>query len=71
MSIMAVVMPCRSDKSRHGIIPHGHLCDGRIYLVLVSKCSHLQYIRFLITLTRKGLWDACFPFVQVGRVGTW
>eukprot|EP00798_Chlamydomonas_sp_ICE-L_P003168 gene3168-13181_t len=64
MSIMAVVIPCRSHKSKKGIIPTGHLADGRMYLVLVSKCSHAQYLRFLITLTNHGLEDACLPFVQ-------
>jgi len=65
VSVMAVVTPCRSDKSRKGIIPHGHLSDGRMYLVMVQKCNHLEYLRFLIRLSRKGLTDACYPFVKV------
>ncbi len=65
VSVMAVVTPCRSDKSVSGILPHAHLSDGRIYLVLVSKCSRLDYLRFLIRLSSEGLHDKCFPFVQV------
>lgn len=41
-SIMLIVMPCRSDKTLHGMARHGHLSDGRIKLVLVTKCSPLQ-----------------------------
>ena len=41
-SIMLVVMPCRSDKTRSGMARHAHLADGRLKLVLVSKCSPLQ-----------------------------
>ncbi len=41
-SIMCIVMPCRSDKTKKGMVRYGHLCDGRLKLVLVSKCSPLQ-----------------------------
>ena len=36
-----------------------------MYLVLVSKCSRLSYLRFLITLSTRGLSDRCLPFVRV------
>jgi len=65
ISVMAVVTPCRSDRSKRGIIPHAHLADGRIYLVLVSRCSHVDYLRFLLRLSSHGLEDGCFPFVRV------
>jgi len=32
-------------------VPNGHLSDGRIYLILVSKCNRLDYLRFLIRLS--------------------
>lgn len=41
-SIMLIVMPCRSDKTRSGMARHGHLADGQLKLVLVRKCSPLQ-----------------------------
>ncbi|GAX83936.1 hypothetical protein CEUSTIGMA_g11360.t1 [Chlamydomonas eustigma] len=65
VSVMSVVTPCRSDKSVQGIIPSAHLADGRMYLVLVRKCNHLQYLRFLITLSSRGLYDLCLPYVRV------
>lgn len=65
VSIMCVATTCRSDKTRNGIIPHGHLADGRMHLVLVSSCNHLQYLTFLITLARQGLRPGQFNFVHV------
>jgi ceramide kinase len=51
--------------SPSGIIPSAHLADGRMYLVLVRNCNHLQYLRFLITLSSRGLYDYCLPYVRV------
>ncbi|GLI70536.1 hypothetical protein VaNZ11_015451 [Volvox africanus] len=65
VSVMCIVTPCRSDKSKRGIIPNGHLSDGRMYLVLVSKCSHFDFLRFLLRLSTRGLVDRCLPFVRV------
>ncbi|KAF5838128.1 ATP-NAD kinase-like domain-containing protein [Dunaliella salina] len=65
VSVMAVATPCRSDMTKRGIVPNGHLSDGRIYLILVSKCNRLDYLRFLIRLSSKGLEDNCFPFVKI------
>lgn len=36
-----------------------------MYLVLVSRCSHVSMLRFLIRLSTKGLADRCLPFVRV------
>ena len=38
-------MPCR----------YGHLSDGNIHLVMVRRCSRLQYLRFLLKLSSTGL----------------
>ncbi len=46
-AIMAIVTSCRSDLSPHGLSRNAHLADGRMHLVLVHKCSILQYLRFL------------------------
>ena len=54
-SIMAVVTSCRSDMSSKGLSPHGHLCDGRLHLVLVHASSRLQYLRFLASIPRQGM----------------
>ena len=53
-SVMAIVTPCRSDQSTLGLAPYGHLADGRIQLVLVHKCSVLQYLRFLAAIPQAG-----------------
>lgn len=53
--VMMVIMPCRSDKSAAGVARYGHLSDGNIHLVMVRRCSRLQYLRFLMTLSSKGL----------------
>jgi hypothetical protein len=41
-AVMLIVMPCRSDKTPAGMARFGHLTDGRLKLVLVSKCAPLQ-----------------------------
>ena len=46
-SIMAIVTSCRSDMSPQGLGRHAHLADGWMHLVLVHKCSILQYLKFL------------------------
>ena len=53
-SIMAVVIPCRSDQSTLGLSPYGHLADGRLHLILVRNCSVLQYLRFLASIPQTG-----------------
>ena len=53
-SVMAIVTPCRSDQSTLGLAPYGHLADGRVQLVLVHKCSVLQYLRFLAAIPQAG-----------------
>ncbi|CAL5222892.1 g5321 [Coccomyxa viridis] len=64
-SIMAVVTSCRSDMSSKGLSPHGHLCDGRLHLVLVHASSRLQYLRFLASIPREGVQAGKFPFVEM------
>ena len=56
---MAIVTPCRSDQSTLGLAPFGHLADGRIQLVLVHKCSRLQYLRFLAAIPQAGKLHGC------------
>ncbi|KAK9823899.1 hypothetical protein WJX72_006250 [[Myrmecia] bisecta] len=63
-SIMAVVMPCRSDKSVLGLSPYSHLADGRIVLVLVHDCSILDYLRFLASIPARGIQADRFTYVE-------
>lgn len=52
--IMAVISPCRSDRSTLGLFPYSHLSDGRLHLILVKNCSILQYLRFLASIPLTG-----------------
>ena len=49
--------------------PHryGHRSDGLIHLVMVRKCSRLQYLRFLLTLSSTGERGSR----GIGRPGGW
>jgi ceramide kinase len=62
---MLIVHPCRSDKTRAGMARHAHLADGRIKLVLVARCSPLQYLRFLLAMSRSGCVPGQLPYVRV------
>lgn len=63
-AIMAVVMPCRSDRSDSGLAPFAHMADGIIHLIMVRKCSALQYLRFLASIPRNGVIPEDFPYVE-------
>jgi len=65
--LMCVVSPCRSDKSVHGILPHAHLADGCMWLIMVRQCNHLQYLRFLVALSTSGIAPGQLSFVEVVR----
>lgn len=69
-SLMVVVTPTRSDKSKHGLVPHAHLSDGRLHLVIVRRCTRMQFLRFLLSLTRGGV-DESLSFVDVKEVEAW
>lgn len=69
-SLMIVVTPTRSDKSKHGIVPHAHLSDGRLHLVIVRRCTRWQFFRFLLSLTQGGV-DESLSFVDVKEVEAW
>lgn len=66
-SLMVVVTSTRSDKSKNGILPHAHMSDGRLHLVIVRKCSRVQFLRFLLGLSWRGV-DDSLDFVDVKEV---
>ena len=65
MSIMIIVQPCKSEKTRYGMARHAHLANGVLTLVLVRKCSQLQFLRFLATMSSSGLVKGQLPHVEV------
>ena len=48
LSVNAATMACRCVKSRKGLSPAAHLGNGCSDLIVVSECSRLDYIRFLM-----------------------
>ena len=65
-SIMLMVTPCRSDKTRNGMVRHGHLADGRLTAVLVPWSSGpLGMLRTLSHMARHGLAPGELPGVEV------
>ncbi|KAM4676055.1 ceramide kinase [Discoglossus pictus] len=69
MAINAANMSCACPRSPKGISPAAHLADGTADLILVRKCSRLNFLRHLIRhTTNKDQFD--FGFVDVYRVKT-
>ncbi|OCT87316.1 hypothetical protein XELAEV_18021014mg [Xenopus laevis] len=67
MAINAVSMSCACPRTPKGLSPAAHLADGSADLILVRKCSRLDFLRHLIRHTsNKDQFD--FPFVEVYRV---
>jgi ceramide kinase len=48
LAVNAATMACRCDKARKGLSPAAHLGNGCSDLIVVSECSRLDYIRFLM-----------------------
>lgn len=72
VAVNAFVISCRCDKSPLGPAPSAHLGDGFLDLILVRRCTRMQYLRYLTRLTnrRKERSTLHFhmPFVEVHRV---
>ncbi|KAM4570149.1 ceramide kinase [Odontesthes bonariensis] len=67
IAINAATMSCACPRSPKGLSPSAHLADGTTDLILVRKCSQLDFFRHLLRHTNK---DDQFdhPFVEVHRV---
>lgn len=48
LSINAATMACRCVKTRNGLSPSAHLGNGCSDLIVVSECSRMDYLRFLL-----------------------
>ncbi|XP_055963071.1 ceramide kinase [Sorex fumeus] len=67
LAINATNMSCACPRSSQGLSPSAHLGDGSSDLILIRKCSRLDFLRFLIRLTNHSdQFD--FTFVEVHRV---
>uniref|UniRef100_A0A3Q3VWQ5 DAGKc domain-containing protein n=1 Tax=Mola mola TaxID=94237 RepID=A0A3Q3VWQ5_MOLML len=67
LAINAANMSCACPRSPKGLSPSAHLADGNTDLILVRKCSRLDFFRHLLRHTNK---DDQFDhsFVEVHRV---
>ncbi|XP_042367596.1 ceramide kinase [Plectropomus leopardus] len=67
IAINAANMSCACPRSPKGLSPSAHLADGTTDLILVRKCSRLDFLRHLLRHTNK---DDQFDhsFVEVHRV---
>ncbi|XP_066525724.1 ceramide kinase [Hoplias malabaricus] len=67
LAINAACMSCACPRSPKGLSPSAHLADGTADLILVRKCSRLDFLRHLLRHTNKeDQFD--HPFVEVYRV---
>ncbi|KAM9845853.1 ceramide kinase [Aulostomus maculatus] len=67
IAINAASMSCACPRSPKGLSPSAHLADGTTDLILVRKCSRLDFLRHLLRHTNKNdQFD--HSFVEVHRV---
>ncbi|XP_030638566.1 ceramide kinase [Chanos chanos] len=67
LAINAASMSCACPRTPKGLSPAAHLADGTTDLILIRKCSRLDFLRHLLRHTNK---DDQFDhtFVEVHRV---
>lgn len=53
IAINAANMSCACPRSPKGLSPSAHLADGNTDLILVRKCSRLDFFRHLLRHTNK------------------
>jgi len=65
--VSSAVISCACRKSPLGLSPSAHLADGNTDLILVEKCSKVDFFRYLYAhVGHADRFD--FPFVNVRRV---
>ncbi|KAL5111453.1 Ceramide kinase [Taenia crassiceps] len=72
VAVNAFLISCRCAKSPLGPAPSAHLGDGFLDLILVRRCSRMQYLRYLVQLTnrhrKRQAQHLRIPFVEAHRV---
>lgn len=67
LAINASNMSCACPRSPGGLSPRAHLADGSADLIIVRKCSRLNFLRYLVRHTNQDdQFD--FTFVEVYRI---
>lgn len=59
---------CKCLRTSKGISPSAHIGDGYTDLILVSKCSKFNYLRYLLAIATPCVSPFNLNFVQVHRV---
>lgn len=54
LAINAANMCCACPRSPRGLSPAAHVGDGSCDLILIRKCSRLNFLRFLVRHTNQG-----------------
>ncbi|KAL4226177.1 hypothetical protein ACF0H5_014163 [Mactra antiquata] len=67
VAVNSVTMSCSCDISPPGMSPFCHLGDGCMDLILVSDCSRVDFLKFLLR-TAKGEERQSLDFIQMYRV---
>jgi hypothetical protein len=65
--VLTQAVPAVTDVSLvldQGLAPFAHIADGCIHLIMVRKCSPVQYLRFLASIPRNGVIPEDFPYVD-------
>ncbi|CAH8477869.1 unnamed protein product [Schistosoma turkestanicum] len=73
LAVNAFIQSCRCSRAVCGPAPWAHLSDGCLDLVLVHKCSKVQYIRYLMSIAKNRHMTPeenpfNFPFISVMKV---
>lgn len=50
LAINVATLSCKCGMSKQGISPAAHVGDGCADLILVSQCSRLNYLKYLLQL---------------------
>ncbi|XP_054164301.1 ceramide kinase-like [Oppia nitens] len=68
LAINAATMTCRCKMTKNGISPKAHLGNGCTDLILVSQCSRLEYLKYLLRTAMSSKSPFDLNFVDVYRV---
>ncbi|XP_023215199.1 ceramide kinase-like [Centruroides sculpturatus] len=68
MCVNVATMSCKCGMSREGISPCAHRGDGCVDVVVVSRCSRFNYIRYLFRTSFHNQSPFDLNFVQLYRV---
>ena len=62
IAVNCVNMTCRCAKSKYGLSPFCHTSNGCADLILVRKTSRINYIRYLLRLSRNNYFVSFYNY---------